>query len=159
MLPTTTLAATILLGRSRLNLQSFLLSSTAKETIRRQQFIELWLQFYTRYPHHHHHQVAVTMDKIRRLSDNASHLQVCLFVCLYNAFVPVVCLCSTREVSYRASWCSTPLAGAPARGLPPSLWRRSPLTTIRWPGLSLPSIHHLRFKVLQTTIPSAIAYM
>lgn len=101
------------------------------------------------------------MDKIRRLSDNASHLQVCLSVCLYivqchlsvclyNAtFVSVLCLCSTRKVSYRVSWCSTPLAGAPGRGSPPSSWRRSLLTTTRWPGLSLPSIHHLRFKVLQ----------
>lgn len=46
-----------------------------KKTIPRLQFIDLWLQFYTSC--HHHHQVAVTMDKIRRLSDNASHLQVC----------------------------------------------------------------------------------
>ena len=80
-------------------------------------------------------------------------VQCHLSVCLYNAtFVSVLCLCSTRKVSYRVSWCSTPLAGAPGRGSPPSSWRRSLLTTTRWPGLSLPSIHHLRFKVLQRTI-------
>ena len=39
-----------------------------------------------------------------------------------------------------------PLAAAPAPASPPSSWRRSPPTTARWPGSSLPSTHRLRCK-------------